>query len=350
MKFSLSALLSLVTALSACTPIETSLRWDDYDVEPPRISSLSMVDERTLVAEFNEPVELLDDSVVMVPDVPLVEAAGEGSRLIVRLGSEIQPGEALTFEAAVADGRRNITWFAGEVIGLNQNPPTILINEFTTQGSGSNPDMVELLVLRPGSLAGLVLLEGVPGNYDAVFHFPAIEVETGDFILVHMRPEGITEEVDELNAIDQSGGLNASDLARDFWLPGGEGLSGNNGVISVGRTIDGPILDGVLYSNRTSDSDEDYRGFGSRTVLERAEALTHAGEWTAMGGHIAPEDAVNPEPSTGTRSVNRRVSRAAEASAVLSEIDGNSRSDWHIVPTRGASFGAENSEEVYAAE
>ena len=100
------------------------------------------------------------------------------------------------------------------------------------------------------------------------------------------------------------------------------------------------MLDGVLYSNRTSQSDEAYRGFGSAETLTRAEELVSAGGWTHAGARVSPEDAVNPDGSTGTRSICRQP-RAA---------DTNSSEDWHIVPTRKASFGAENSDEVYTPQ
>jgi hypothetical protein len=96
-------------------------------------------------------------------------------------------------------------------------------------------------------------------------------------------------------------------------------------------------MDGVLYSNRTSQSDESYRGFGSAQTLARAEELAQAGGWKSAGTRVSPEDAVNPDGSTGTRSICRQSSSA----------DTDSFEDWHIVPTRKASFGAENSDEVY---
>ena len=120
-------------------------------------------------------------------------------------------------------------------------------------------------------------------------------------------------------------------------LQDGKGLSGNNGVLSLYDRPGGKCLDGVLYSNRTSQSDELYRGFGSEETLNRAEELVLAGGWKPAGARVSPEDAVNPEGSTGTRSICRSSGSA----------DTDSAEDWHIVPTRKATFGAENSDEVY---
>ena len=93
----------------------------------------------------------------------------------------------------------------------------------------------------------------------------------------------------------------------------------------------------MLYSNRTSQSDEGYRGFGSAEMETRAEEIVSAGGWKAAGPRVTPEDAVSPEGSTGTRSLCR--------SSV--SMDTDQAEDWHIVPTRKATFGAENCDEVY---
>ena len=71
--------------------------------------------------------------------------------------------------------------------------------------------------------------------------------------------------------------------------------------------------------------------------MDRADELAAAGAWTLRGEAIAPEDAVDPEPSTGTRSMARGSAGA----------DTDHASDWHITPTRGITPGAENTDEVY---
>jgi hypothetical protein len=74
-----------------------------------------------------------------------------------------------------------------------------------------------------------------------------------------------------------------------------------------------------------------------RNTMERAIELYENSGWTATGASIRPEDGINPDGSAGTRSICRRKGE-----------DTDSREDWYIVPTRHASFGEENSEELYA--
>jgi hypothetical protein len=154
---------------------------------------------------------------------------------------------------------------------------------------------------------------------------------------VHFKPQGIPEELDEPGDPALSGGLDASPSAYDFWVPGGTGLSGNNGVLSLYDRPCGALRDGVLYSNRTSASDSLYRGFGSEATLARAEELIAEGGWIIEAEAVRPEDAVNPEDSTATRSLCRSSTSA----------DANTAADWHVVPTRGFTFGKANSDEKY---
>jgi len=211
------------------------------------------------------------------------------------------------------------------------------INEFTPRGSGNHPDALEILVLSGGNMGGATLYQGVPEGWRDRLVFPAFTVSAGEFIVVHFKPEGLVEEIDETGSKSASGGRDATDTAYDFWLRDSRGIGGNNGVITLYDRPGGRLLDGILYSNRTSDSDDRYLGFGTRDVMEWAQQLQVEGGWSWTGTRIRPEDGVNPEGSTGTRSICRTPGE-----------DSDGREDWYIVPTRQASFGRENSREIYS--
>jgi hypothetical protein len=187
-------------------------------------------------------------------------------------------------------------------------------------------------------MGGVVLYLGSPGSYDARLVFPPFEVEAGSFLVVHLKPSGDPAEVDETGDTAASKGFDAADTAFDFWLRDGRGLGGNNGVLSFCDRPGGTCLDGLLYSNRTLQSDEQYGGFGSDEMRSRAEELVKCGAWKAAGARVTPEDGITPEGSTGTRSLCRSST----------SVDSDRPEDWHIVPTRNATFGAENSDKVYA--
>ena len=361
-----AALIAIGTVLVSCAPLPPIPFVTDADIAPPVITDIRMPADTELHLHFDEEVELVGEalssdgaqvsearveSVAAGHDEGAPETTGNGvaedvgdggapasvSRLRFTFAPPPAPGVEHYVEAQVRDEGGNNLRFLASFYGKNALLPAMIINELTTQGSGNHPDLVEIRVLTDGNLAGAVLYEGVPETGSSGWSFRTWRSKAGDYVVVHFRPEGTEEEINETARRDTSGGLDSSPEGWDFWVEDGSGLSGNNGVISLCENPFGGYLDVVVYSNRTSESDERYRGFGSRKVMERADAVFAAGAWSAAGVQIAPEDAVNPDPSTGTRSMVRGSDGA----------DTDSASDWHITPTRGLSPGLENTDEVY---
>jgi hypothetical protein len=333
----LSALLLLVPALlpTACGPLEDLREKLEPDLKPPVLLGLR-AREWSLELDFDEPPLCGPEQVRALPALEVSEVRVEDNRLCLTCPGQ-DAGQRYVLEIEVGDARGNLLELAVELYGYNPAPPHLLINEFTTQGSDTHPDLVELFAAGGGNMAGLALYQGTAGSWDDRLVFPPFEVRVGEFVLVHFKPQGLPEERDEPGDPALSGGLDSSPAAYDFWVPGGTGLSGNNGVLSLYDRPGGKLCDGVLYSNRTSASDSVYRGFGSAATLTRAEELAREGGWIAAEEAIRPEDAVNPEGSTATRSLCRSSD----------STDSDSAADWHIVPTRGFTFGAANSEERY---
>ncbi len=328
----------VVVLIASCAPLPEFPFAAHADLAPPRIVSLLFADPERLAVTFDEPCTVVEGSVI--PGETLadeIHASVTDQTLTFLFGAPPDPAREHMVEAQVSDGAGNHLRFVARFYGVNEHLPELLINEFTTQGSGKHPDLVELRVLTAGNLAGACLYEGIAGDWSQRFVFPDVEVAAGDYIVVHFKPEGIPEEIDETTSTGLSGGYDAHPEAWDFWVPDGNGLSGNNGVLTLCENPVGGIIDAVLYSNRTSASDERYRGFGSTAVMERADALVAAGAWIAPEGAVRPEDAINPEDSTATRSISR----------MRTGSDTNSRLDWHITPTRGLTAGYENEDGVY---
>jgi hypothetical protein len=326
---------AVLALLAACGPLPGP-RGPDPDLRPPVVEDVSATGPERLVVTFDEDAGLDPETLRVEPVLAVHEVSPPGRT--VAIGVEVQvPGREYLLEATASDTRGNTTTFLAGFYGFNPRPPRVVLNELTPRGSSDHPDLVELKALSDGDMGGLVLYAGTPSSFDTRLVFPSFEVREGSFIIVHCRPTGDAAEIDETGDPGVSGGIDASPTVRDFWLRGSTGLGGNNGVVSLYERPGGPMLDGVLYSDRTSDSDERYRGFGSDETLERAEELVRDGGWRIAGSRVAPEDAIDPGGSTATRSICRSSTSA----------DSGGREDWHVVPTRGATFGAENSDEVY---
>jgi hypothetical protein len=342
MKRSLSPLLLAPAVLAAamqaigCGAFEDLREKLEPDLKPPTLLGLR-ARGLSLELDFDEPPACAPEQVRAVPALQVAEAQAEANRLKLTLPDQV-PGQRYLLELEVADARGNLLELAVELYGYNPQAPRLLINEFTTQGSDTHPDLVELVAVDGADMAGVALYQGTAGSWDDRLVFPGFPVRAGEYLLVHFKPQGILEERDEPGDPALSAGLDACATADDFWVPGGAGLSGNNGVLSLYDRPGGALLDGVLYSNRSSTSDALYRGFGSAATLVRAEELFREGGWRGAEEDIRPEDAVNPDNSTATRSLCR--------SSDSQDSDG--AGDWHVVPTRGSTFGTANSDERYA--
>ncbi|MDC7228291.1 MAG: Ig-like domain-containing protein [Spirochaetales bacterium] len=330
---------AILSACLSCGPVLDLRDFSDADLFPPVIEKIIATDEYNITLEFNEDVSLNRD-VNISPELGTAIVTTGDSNLTLTFNKAQIAGTRYIIDAEVSDSTGNRMSFLIPFYGFNPNLPKLLINEFTTQGSSTHPDIVELLITDGGNLAGLWIVEGTTDYPEESISMPALEVETGDYLLIHFKPQGIDDEIDETGSLlDESAGYDASPVARDFWVPGGGGLSGNNGVIAIYSAPGGRIIDAVLYSNRTSSSDENYSGFGSSRMLDKAVQITTEGGWTGSGdnGSPIPEDGLNPDDSTATRSMCR-----------LSEPeDTDSSADWHIVPTSGSTFGSLNTDAVY---
>ncbi|MBB6481114.1 hypothetical protein [Spirochaeta isovalerica] len=307
------------------------------DLKPPELNKIELTDNRTLTLDFSEPVSFDDSTFFSEPDLSLESWDSAGNRLTIHFSDEQIPGKMYKCRSDVLDEKGNRLSFLIRFYGWNQNLPDMIINEFNPEGSGNNPDTVELYVAGEGNTAGAALFLGTSKHFTSYFVLPSLEVSPGDFIIVHLRPEGLPEEINESGSKSVSGGKLASDLAWDIWADEDMPLSGSNGLISLYTNPFGSIIDAVPYSNRVTADSEEYRGWTAAT-FDMIEELSFLEVWNGTDGFIRPEDAVYSEGTTGTRSICRdSVS-----------TDSDMRTDWHIVPTGEKSFGEVNSDNVYA--
>lgn len=320
-----------------CGPLPDIRSFSDVDLRPPVYLGLTAISAIKLELEFQEPVEPDEHLFFVVPTIPLIDISCTDHNILLEFEQKAYPGREYHLEGSVKDAAGNRLQFITKFYGFNSEIPDICINEFITRGSSSHPDVVELYVKTDGNIAGMCLYDGTPGNWSDKVVFPSLAVSAGDYIVVHFKPQGIPDEINEIFDKNESGGLDCSPSAWDFWIKQGDGLSGNNGVISLYASPSGRLIDGVLYSNRTSESDQTYRGFGQKDTMARADQLHEDGGWDTDYSLIAPEDGVNPEESTSTRSICRNSN----------SLDTNAKSDWHITPTRGSTFGSVNNDDVF---
>jgi hypothetical protein len=334
-KWSVGTALVWCVVTGGCSGVPELPEMIGGDWQPPILTAVEARSGNTVALVFDEPVELRE--VTFEAPVAVTAAAWEEEGLVVTTDTDLAPGDLYWIDARVEDESGNMSSVLVSVYGLNPELPEVLINEFVCEGTGRHADWVELLVLTDGNLGGLTLYEGSPGIWDSRYVFPAMDVAAGDFIIVHFKPEVIPEEINETDDKGASGGNNSSDDAWDVWVAGGDGIPNTTGALTLTRHPAGDVMDAVLYTTKRYDASHQYRGFGLKSQLEMMEELVALGCWKISGTEVIPEDLVDPEDSTSTRSINRTPGAP----------DTDSPADWHIGPTSSGSPGRENTVERY---
>lgn len=326
--------------LVSCIP-EPSPEWFSADdLRPPAVESWGPTGPSELLIRFDEDIAGAEPGFASYPGpaVASVALGDDGRSVTVLLDGVLAPGAAYSVSGVVADAAGNLSGFALPYWGHNPDPPGMLINELITEGSATHPDAVEFYATEAGDCAGLAFFVGAPSDYACRYVFPPLAVAAGDYVVLHLKPQGVAGEVDESVAKGESVGLDASAFAWDLWYRGGDGaLPGKNGAVALCSSPHGAMLDAAPYSERFVDSDSDYGGFGSAALRDRVAAIQAAGAWEASDPP-RPEDCARSTGTTSTRSVCRSSSSA----------DTDSGADWHVAPTKGSSMGAVNTDEVYA--
>lgn len=320
-----TSLLICCIAFCSCSPIEAYQRIMTEDMEPPGVVSVETVSSELMRITCTEKIRFIEDSCRIDPEMGCSEVSCEGETLTIRTEERMSAGSIYTLRISLADLSGNSIDLAAEVYGFNQSPPVLRINEFTARGSKKHPDFIELKAMSGGNLAGMCLFDGLAGSYRQRCLFSPGEVEEGDLIVVACSetPPG------ELSGLPE---------VLLFETDERKGLSGNNGVLSLYTSPTGSCMDCIVYSNRTSDSDENYEGFGSKAMSYRAHVLWDSGCWTSsVHGHCCPECAVFSDDMSATRSLCRTDG----------EVDTDTAGDWHTVPTSHSTPGTKNSEEQY---
>lgn len=279
------------------------------DSTPPKLLSAKAIDTATIKLHFSE--ELRSKPITLrVNGADSTNYICARETIMLYLTSPMPIASSTRLEGRVEDLWGNSTRFSIDVWAHNPNRATVLINEFSTKGSGNSPDRVELVVTKGGNLAGITIANGVgPYAKDRCILGDAY-VHAGDLLVIAFQ-----------------GGTTPTEYSSEHL----GGLSSNNGCITVTQSPDweSPIIDAVLYSNKTTTT---HGGLGSRETEEGARLLYQERQWDSP----LAEKAIDSTASTATRTLCRD-----------SYKDTNSAEDWYVCDTKEASFGMENSSKRY---
>lgn len=337
----------LLCLFIACVPVFEGIQ-SDIDMTPPQLVAIDQTSQHAVILEFSEDIIVDQSELSMLGDGNISTNNTSGSSLEVGLTDCDSPGKEYGLQGLVRDAAGNELWFQVPFYGFNPEPAGLLMSEFINENSSSRLEKLELLVTSAGSLGGITIYNGAPNEYKSRMIFTDQWVEEGEYIIIHFRyDESDMAAAGEIDEYGESGqetfskafSSQATDSVRDFWVTGYQGLSDTNGAISIASDpeIETEILDAVIYSNRTYESDADHGSFGTSYTWNVVSYLANAGAWAFSENEIRPEDCLRTADSTSTRSLNRWIEQA----------DTNSPSDWYIGATGTSSFGQVNTSDLY---
>lgn len=308
-------ILLLLTSL-LCTACPTDSLPDILDIFKdtdrilPELSEYEIADRERIRLTFSEAVVI---NTAEIDGHTAEYVMNDSYSFTVRSPFPLSLSEESELFLIVSDERGNTASFILPVAGRNNDIPRLLINEFSSRGSDSQPERIELLVMEDGNIEGVYAADGTKGNEVFGFTLPSIEVRRGDLIVIYwnIKPK--------LESFTNRSGT----TTYNIYAAATSGLPDNNGVFVIynSKTGKADVLDALIYSDFNSST---YSGFGSARVEAAAEELMADFSWFGQ--------AFNCRSCTTTRSINRN----------LSGQDTDRAADFFICETRGQSFGEYN--------
>jgi len=294
-----------------------------------------LVSGDTVVFEFSQPVTVAE--LDFGPGPEIVEVLEEDCTVTVVFAEELAPGLRVEASLSVEDQHGNRIDVQGSFRSKNNRVPKMLINELRTEYNSKTfkAEFIEFRMLSGGNLGALrVFVVRNEGNTGAVskdpviYEFEPVEVESGEYVVIHLRTleEACSDEYGD--DLAESGGADASATARDFWVPGNtERLRKTDAIYVLDQ--DDKVLDAVMLSEKPDPQ------WGKIYFSRAAEFLFSQDAWTSPEGTVCtPLDAVD---SSGIKtSYTRSISRDEAAENT------HTKADWYMTVNGGATPGLPN--------
>jgi hypothetical protein len=319
----------LLLSACACSTDSAIQKVLGSSAETPVFLGLKAVSAREIQFEFSLPVSLSS----LRFDPPLdIDSLSEGALIRVRLTEAMKGGEPFVADLLVEDEGGNTLNVLIPFRAKNDRVPEFIITEVRTEYANPRVEFVELKTLGPGNMGAVRLFIASFGMGEPVFEFSPVEVEAGEYLLIHLRTLD-QDSLDETgNDRDLSPGREAVPGARDFWVPGAvKRLRKTDAVLLLDQ--DDRVLDAVLL---TENPGEPWAREGLNLA---ADMLGGQKAWLSPGGGQSPgpQDGVISKGATATRTICRDEARE----------DSNTAADWYIAATSQATPGKPNSLKRY---
>jgi hypothetical protein len=287
------------------------------------------VSENEVEFTFSRPVSV--KNVSFYPDIS-VESIENGDNVRIKFTQNIEPGKLITADLLAEDEKKNTINVLVSFKARNNRMPQLVINELCTEyanaAAGRKAEFIEFKILSNGNLGAMrVIIIGNSNNAKyTVYEFPSVEVKKDDYVVLHLRTYDPSSK-DELGSnLSESGGINSSPTARDFWIPGTTKLLHKTAFVYV-QDQDDKVMTAVMICEKPDQMwPKDY-------FEQAATFLFMQNAWSSSDGiSYRPIDAVPSAGTTNTRTICRDESRE----------NTNSAADWYITATSSATPGSPN--------
>ena len=287
------------------------------------------VSEEEVEFEFSRSVTV--KSLTLNPGLSIASVEN-GSTVRIRLEESAAPGTLISADLLVEDENRNTINVLAAFRSRNNRIPDLVINELCTEyanvTAGRKAEFIEFKMKSDGNLGAMRVF--IIGNSNAaretIYEFSPVEVKKDEYVVLHLRTYDPASK-NEYGDLAESGGLNSSPTARDFWIPGTTKLLHKTAVVYVVDQDDRIINAVMICENPAAPWPKDY-------FFEAANSLFEQGAWQAADGITSrPADAVNSSGTTNTRTICRDETLAGNS---------GSNADWYITATSSATPGGEN--------
>jgi hypothetical protein len=318
-------------ALAGCKPLAESSGPDllpDSDFCPPLLLEAGPVSASDFIAVFDEEIRPVAGSFGLSPASARPKATAEGPRLLLDFQDPASAGRDYEVAGEVEDLKGNRTRFVLSFVGFNARPARLSCSEVQTGKNSSTKaphrDYVEFFVDEAGDLGGIELFWTSTVKL-MTWRFPACEVKAGDYVVVHLAPEGTAAELDETGTnLAASGGVDSSPGGRDFWTKAG-GLPDETGALGLRTRPGGEFQGGLFYC-----PDDRTGPLPDGKLADFLALLLDGKAWQRAGSTTSWEDAFRWRPS------------ASKSICRLQGSAGRKQADYYLSATGAESPGEAN--------
>lgn len=283
---------TIATAAAGCSQGQAAAIYPKADLSPPALLQAGPVDSRRVVVRFDEVVAPVVGSFASEPSADLT-CLSEGANLTVSFEAGQSPGRDYALAGEVDDSCGNRARFLLRFTGWNDRAPSLRVSEVQTGKNSSKTkphrDFIEFEALATGNIGGEEV-SWASTVKTMTYRFPAAEVRKGDFVVLHLAPELLPEEVDEVGSDTAvSGGVDATSSGREILVRRpriARRMRRDIHIASPWRGADGRPL---LCSGRQIGSSRGRQSRGHRLCSGSVRSLALLGRQARMGGRLQVE-------------------------------------------------------------